>query len=117
MAVDRVSNAQGEGGRVRLKGQAAVLREMRDEVAPVFGALPFVVEIEPYALRVPWIAHAILLCIRWPEGGAALPMTVATLADRSLRRYLVREFARQVWVRYLPQWRRWYRRYRRGVAV
>ncbi len=107
----------------RPQGAAAFLRAVREEIAPIFGAIPWDADLVPWdgvvAERAPvWACH-----VTWgawgpagrpyyhPPYGCWFPLSADALADRPLRHALAARLGWLIWRNYLPAQRRQRRAY------
>lgn len=91
-----------------VRGQTALLRALRDDLAPMFGTVPFTVAVWPD----PRIGRGDmrLVTVQWPHWRYWLPVLCSMMADVRMRRWVIGRIGLELWRQHLPRQRRMQRR-------
>lgn len=91
-----------------VRGQAAFVRELRDDLAPMFGPVPFTVVVWP----APGIGRGDMrvVAVQWSHWRYSLPVLCPALADPRMRRWMIGQIGLELWRQHLPRQRRMQRR-------
>jgi hypothetical protein len=103
-----------------VRGQTAFVRELRDDLAPMFGATPFTVAVYPEVFSLRADMRRVVIDWRggqpagkayyWPAYRFTHPMLPSMVADPVLRRGLIARIGYMIWQQHLPHQRRMRRR-------
>lgn len=103
-----------------VRGQTAFVRELRDDLAPMFGATPFTVAVYPEVFSGRRDIRRVVIDWRggqpagkayyWPAYRFTQPMLPSMFADPAQRRSLIDRIGYMIWRWHLPHQRRMRRR-------